>query len=308
MADPAWFFSTLAQSTAAIIGFIIAFSAVLYQLDRQRRERRTQELREELIDFEDEYDEVLVNARFLILDSFPEEDTINEEGPAKFVSGNEGIEMLFDAVRNFERISDLFDGLDHSPNPKRDYLISDEEFEELASAVEALSDTFSLEDSDGIRAELHRLTGIPKSDLWDANVFGYRVDSPKEADPTCYSYNIQEWALGGSGTSRVLTGQTLRSLNTVVRRLERDFHAVEAKKRNTLVGYEPDVKYPLFLSGILLVIGVFLPMLFIMSPPSQLPQLDRTTIYIVQWVLVLGTLISSLNLLRLLANRISGSS
>jgi hypothetical protein len=53
MANPAWFFSTLAQATAAIVGFFIALATVIYQLERAEKRRKTEDLRDSFEEFRD---------------------------------------------------------------------------------------------------------------------------------------------------------------------------------------------------------------------------------------------------------------
>ena len=55
MVDPAWFFSTLAQATATIIGFLIALAAVVYQLDKIEKRGKTRDLRNSYAEFRELY-------------------------------------------------------------------------------------------------------------------------------------------------------------------------------------------------------------------------------------------------------------
>lgn len=59
MASPEWFFATIAQAIATIVGFVIAFSAVIYQIERQRREQRTEHLRDNLSDIRTKYQDLI---------------------------------------------------------------------------------------------------------------------------------------------------------------------------------------------------------------------------------------------------------
>jgi len=59
MTNSAWFFYTLSQGTAAIVGLLVSARLIQYQLERQRRERRTEDLREETKEFEDKFGDVV---------------------------------------------------------------------------------------------------------------------------------------------------------------------------------------------------------------------------------------------------------
>ncbi len=59
MVSPEWFFSTLAQATAASIGFILAFVAVLYSARKSQTSNRKFRLMDHLQNIEREFDPVL---------------------------------------------------------------------------------------------------------------------------------------------------------------------------------------------------------------------------------------------------------
>lgn len=63
MANPASYFSTLVQSSAAIVGFVVAFSTILYQLERREVNERTDTLREEFKQLSEKYEEVINNIK-----------------------------------------------------------------------------------------------------------------------------------------------------------------------------------------------------------------------------------------------------
>jgi len=59
MVSPAWFFSTLAQATAASIGFILAFVAALYSARKSQTANRKFRLMDHLREVEEEFDPLL---------------------------------------------------------------------------------------------------------------------------------------------------------------------------------------------------------------------------------------------------------
>lgn len=58
MIDPVWFFSTLAQATAASIGFVIAFSAALYSSRRSSRQERINRFKDDMRQYREEVEDV----------------------------------------------------------------------------------------------------------------------------------------------------------------------------------------------------------------------------------------------------------
>ena len=69
MAPPSQFFTALAQVSAAVIAFIIAISSVLYSIERERREQRTEQLRESMFDFKGYSEKPLLKLIRMIEDS-----------------------------------------------------------------------------------------------------------------------------------------------------------------------------------------------------------------------------------------------
>lgn len=55
MPSPGWFFSTVAQVTVTIIAFIISLIAVLQQLRYDRKKRRINDFKKQLVDFNNKY-------------------------------------------------------------------------------------------------------------------------------------------------------------------------------------------------------------------------------------------------------------
>lgn len=55
MVKPAWFFSTLAQSTAAAVGFVIAFLASQYSVRRGRFRERAKNAEDDVVEFVNKY-------------------------------------------------------------------------------------------------------------------------------------------------------------------------------------------------------------------------------------------------------------
>ena len=65
MASAEWFFSTMAQTGSALLGLLISLVLVVHQLNQRERRKRTEELRDYLLDINNKYDGVL----FTIMDA-----------------------------------------------------------------------------------------------------------------------------------------------------------------------------------------------------------------------------------------------
>lgn len=142
MVEAHYFFSTLAQASAAIVGFVIAVAAALYSLERQRVERRTNEYRDALTEFRNRYgfaimtlDSMLENeggetthqmTDDLSLDSDELEDSVCEEYEEKPVTS------LF--LAHIRRILGIFNRV----GAENDYMLSARELDALKGSVTCL--------------------------------------------------------------------------------------------------------------------------------------------------------------------------
>jgi hypothetical protein len=150
MASPEWFFSTLAQSSAAIIGFVLAFSAVIHQLERQQREKRTDKLRDELIELRYKYGNVIHNM-ILLLTSIEPKVTELEENGYKLEQTAVSPEEVLNKFRNnsdilhprsasislfLSHVMGFLQRISADSGSTRDYLLSSDKFDMMRSAIE----------------------------------------------------------------------------------------------------------------------------------------------------------------------------
>lgn len=132
---PTPFFSTLAQASAGIIGFIIAIAAAIYSLERQRVERRTDDYREALTEFKNRYGFALVT-----LDSMLEGEggeTTHEMTDALSLDNDEVEELVREEydekpatslyLVHVRRVLGLFNQI----RPENDYVLTSEELESI---------------------------------------------------------------------------------------------------------------------------------------------------------------------------------
>jgi len=59
MIDPVWYFSTLAQATAASIGFVIAFSAALFTSRRNQKGERVNQFKRDIWQFQEDFENTI---------------------------------------------------------------------------------------------------------------------------------------------------------------------------------------------------------------------------------------------------------
>ena len=143
MVSPTQLFSMLTQAVAGIVGFVVSFGAVLYTLERQRRERRTERLREELRDFKSTYENV-INAIWLATaaapvtsDSVDEIDLEQPEDQLRDMIENEANEVdkiLFSY--HMMQLKTLLEDI----NPENDYLLPENDFQKFKNSIDWVTD------------------------------------------------------------------------------------------------------------------------------------------------------------------------
>ena len=90
-----------------------------------------------------------------------------------------------------------------------------------------------------------------------------------------------------------MTGYELHSIYTVAEAVSSRFDSLNQDKRRTLIGYEPPITRTIWLSGGLLIRGVFLPLAFLLTTPPLLPFEPFSPIFLfaIESGLLLGTVL-----------------
>lgn len=299
MAEPEWFFSTLAQASAAIAGLVIAFSAVLYQLERRRREDRTKELREKLIDFKTKYEGLIWGFQSAFRDlvstqgdapydmiQFEEEENIKQDRESLIQTLEN--EDAIDQVRVWliwiylNEINRIMNKIDASKLPKEDYLISEDEFENLKTATDAIS--HYLHKPDGLDELMDTLSPENNQIFVFSDIFEDFPNPP-------HAMGLEDWyelEFGGPIPEQ-FTGKNLHTMNVVFGSIRRDIRTIDKKRGYTILDYSPNVRNAVIASSALLIVGVFLPLMFLFTIPSSvpLPVVSGGRFLIIQCVLLI---------------------
>jgi len=316
MVAPQYFFSTLAQASAAIVGFVIAIAAALYSLERQRVERRTDQYRDALDEFKNRYGFALSTLDSMLegeggntthemtdnlrLDSDEVEKLVREE-----YDDNPMTSLYLAHVR---RILGLF----HRIGPENDYVLSLEELDALQESVYWMySQFYNLGDEPNsvIKEFIKEATGKPYSEHekpGDIRLFGDTEDL-KGFSP----HLLQKWFeerraiesevlrptpeedLPRENRGIQITGDNFWSIKTLSEYLFNDFRKVRREAAGTSVDYESGIRPVVKVSTYLILVGVILPTMFLFSSPMALP----TWLILPSQVLLLaGTVILTLTL------------
>jgi hypothetical protein len=304
MVNPAWFFSTLAQATAAIVGLLVSLSAIQYQLERQRRERRTEDLRDETIEFKEKYTDIIPS----ITSEFAQHADISFLGlsmdmtvPADSLHGYIVMRSYFNQSSpvatvywiHFARIGHiLLREINPSADPRQHHLLSDDAFDRLRESSGWLS--LQLKGESQLLEQLYGDIGITGDNKYTQNAF----------DPNPPGESVQEWLQRYQSYAErhnvLLSGENLQSFVRVAEELNGDFQRLDSLKENTVITFNPNIGAFLVKSLLLLLVGVFLPTASLISDvPSLFSGLviDDFLLYLYEVFLTLATFLIVISLL-----------
>lgn len=339
MASPEWFFSTIAQATAAIVGFVIAFSAVIYQNERQRREQRTESLREGLSELRTKYKDIVetMSTSFgkrvdLELESMgPSDPKYRDADPADYPGDHLGLETraaiqeylddplnsdateFEDQLEEWERVDkpitiltyfhllrvrDLLDRIQPSSNTTSHYLLSLDEFDTLGESLEILTNIFGHTDLEQTSHLFNELRGesdnLAYGTFYSEKAFGGPIEEniavdevtdwlleyvrPKIADRlSSLKQNLrprEDLNEDNEEEEEPFTADSIAMWSLVFDELEADFRELDIQRYNTILDPPHRMTRILSISGILLLVGAFIPMVFLLTIPSTLPVLN----------------------------------
>ena len=307
MVNPAYFFSTLAQVSATIVGFIIAFSVGLYPLERRRREDRTDRLREALRDFRDEYKGVVqvmsliahdggVTTKAYLKDFSKGTDELRDEIDDDNDQRSEDAPIVW---AHLYRIDELLDRV----SAENDFLLLPDELESLQNSLNWLYGYFDANNDSNKQFYFELSDLIDQDNIPDDYYIDDVYDSGAGASNP--EGNLRQWIrvesdgrhrswVAYSADDSGISGRNLFSFATVLEYMKQDFDEVEARNTGTILDYEPRIKY--IIRGVLAtsVVGVLLPMLFLFAPPQSLSALfvSGWPLYIAEWIILVLTTVA----------------
>lgn len=277
MASPEWFFSTMAQSVAAIIGFIMAFTAVLYSLERQRREERTDDLRAELIDLRDKYIDILDKIESALFDRLFQDDIKDKIGDKDAQKRKKEIEEIIDEenIKNpdtmffwwhVNRITNLLDDIEGSSDPMS-LLLDLDQMDKLRESIEWITNRLHPTDRDFLKQLYTELGG--KKDPKNVISTNILTEKKEGLDPNMSerkaTKDLKYWFKQKSTPRIGVTGNDLRSWRYLFNALDSDFDKVDKIKGYTILDFSPNSKKIIMVSGVLTIPGIFLPLLFLLT-------------------------------------------
>jgi len=313
MVAPQHFFSTLAQASAGIVGFVTAVAAALYSLERQRVEQRTDNYREALTEFENRYGFAL-----LTLESMLEGEggTTTHEMTDDLSLDNDEIEELVREEYDKKPATSLYLahvrrilGLFHRIGPEKDYVLTTDELESLQQSVSWMYIQFynvGDEPNSVIKELIKEATGKHYSEHEESA--DIKLFSDSNSITGFHPFQLQQWFKerravesevlrptpdNAEFRDEYLTGDNFWTIKTLSEFLYNDLQDVRRKSVGTVVRYDSGIRPVMKVSTYLILVGVVLPTVFLFSSPVTLPM---WLILMSQIVLLAGTVMLALTL------------
>lgn len=302
--NPDPFFSTLPQAIAATVGFSLTFATVFYSLERKRREKRTDNLRNELTGLKEQYENVVESIILTYANGrLTDESLANISKDPKRIreqAREQDEPAQLETWAHFKRINSCLDNI----CADNTYLLSKTEFEAFNDSIEILK--YSYENRGDHSKELYRELQPGSTDSVPNGYYQEDIFNIEHGD--WEDERVKTWLQRREGPARAgsdLTGTNLYSHGKVIDALRSDFSDVDSKKSGTIVNWNPILGKIIISCGILSITGIFLPVSFLTSSGGidVLPVIGGNGIFVVQSLMIIVNLAISLYILALVYQR-----
>jgi hypothetical protein len=287
--DPAWFFSTIVQATAASIGFLIAFLAAQYSSRKDKVQDNHNSLIDHLEDMEEMYQPILWQMEKQLT------------GVATFPSAGGGVDSAFEIDIDQDEIEDISEGFSSSlvvkmfANLKRSQKILDEI---ILPQPHGIKKTYLRRLNETTREMAGQLeTNGPAQDFFTDSNIG--TLTPKEVREKEVFPDIDGTLYPGIFPSEVSTS-TAQSWNQVLKKFRQDSARAAMKAQNTELNVDFET-YQIVLKQIvnLFFVGLILPLPFLFSwAPGWWPSINGWLITGVQLAFTIAVSILAIRLFR----------
>jgi len=277
MTDPSWFFSTLAQSIASIVGLIIAIGTVIYQLDRTSRRNRTNKLRNKMRDLQNEYKPAVKSSMDLLKQ--PYDDPINVDINRDDDLSVDKIEQLvskeneeYDARKEVwmycNYILNLLDRITEESEESGLFLLSEHELNELLKSSERVANLI-YKGENTVQTSIEQNTNKQNISV-QSSLF-----NPEDTD----YINMNSWFdqhFNNYDQERCLDGTDLLSISNLFNELQKELQLINIESKHSSLKSGIDMKKMLIPTLLLLLFGVITPIITIIEMQTEfhLPLID----------------------------------
>lgn len=307
MAVAEWFFSTLAQSTAAIIGFTIALAAALYTSRLEKIRHQTESLRDQLIEIQDEYQPVLSGISTTLLEDgnfstdgissnidaqgIIEDSHDTEEAAARIQYQSRGLDATTEEIEEWAvEQSDVqaallwahnkrTNGLLGEISPLTENLLTPDQMGEIMDSIRVMKNTLDA-NNESAQTLYEEITGDDAGQGFHTeDIFSETESVERWIDRNLQDYNRRH--VGFEIPDSIATGRNISNWATMFEEFERDVGLAGGSALDSKIISNPrsNIKEFLKLAAMLGLVGIFIPLMFlIVSPNSQVMILDSSVI------------------------------
>jgi len=270
MVSPETFFSTIAQASAAVLAFGISVGVAFYTIERQRREQRTKEFQDQLVEFSRKYSLVTNNARAGIEGAAGEDvyseitSARNDSVQGSWAEASQSDSMAVMAYLYLDIIFEITHQIQRNPGVR----ITSEQWELLENSIRRLVVEDPAVFSSGLSPLYAELTDTDpeevgrESDYTDIPIFhlgGYLTNWLKNNAIQTPNDNFDE-----------LDGNELKTLDRIIDEMWVDASSLFRYSTGTVYDYEPDINPILDTALYLIVTGIIVPVAFLVDVPFTL--------------------------------------
>ena len=269
MATPARFFSTLAQATGIIIGFIIALATAIYSTKRSRVHNRLSRFRRDVTKFEQEYGNIISDMA----------DELRRVGRFRWEN-----QIYRQNKKPIEVVEDVTDWSESQENPRVAKLwICLQWLSHQLSVLQGGSDLESMREQMTMteRPILHIISEFqdmenpenPRQERLFSELMERQGNLRKEYDPQRAvfdsSEHIDHWVRENTTRSN---GRSFKSWEVIADNITREYYAIDGRQHLSGTAFDNDEFRTLLIdAAILFFVGVLVPMLFLTTiPPNTL--------------------------------------
>lgn len=287
MPSPAWFFSTVAQAMATIIAFIISLIAVLHQLRYDRKKRRIEDFKKQLAEFDQKYsnstDDVMTVLKEFYDDSVPYKVPEPEKISSDLVGSelNEGIKEnpVSNAVwLHIYNINRVLSTISSREDIERGQMPEEDNITEIKESIDYISGKISKGDST-MADEMETFVDSEELSV-KKNIF--------DNDDTRYR-GLESWFsrhFPNYDNKHYPNGQNILSLVNYFEQMEKDadelmasYKAVDSISKG---GFSESLNYIITIT----FIGVFIPIISLLTVPNEFVLLSGWPLTIYQGILI----------------------
>lgn len=277
--SPAWFYSTLAQSTAAVIGLTIAFTISTHLSRRERRRKRTDDLKRETIEFSEKYQPIIDTIAEILrtegkfTPSNVRYDLINNSNPKQWADNQRDSKVAI-AWAYVSGISDLLDDIDYL-----DAELSSKQISEMNNAARELTTNVIHPETDSSKEVYRSLKNTPIGPLRENYIFHDFLDEKDRINAWLDRYLTARHSnrITFTGYDERFSGKNIYSIYTVLDELKRDGQKLGIISTESVL--TASIMSPGFAQKIIInsmkmgLAGIILPvLLLISSPQASAPQ------------------------------------